>query len=138
MNITSVKLAQIIQATAEQMAETQEAIAREMEIEDTTAQAARDAKDAYQLELTQALLPEYAKDGRINGKNAEIRQMQQTVVAAELVKSDPAIKFAWEELCRCEEAHNTAKARRQALVDRFSVLRNTARMYAGLGYAIGG
>ena len=96
-----------------------------------------EAESAVQLYRDRLVLREMGKDGCINGKNAETRQLQITDFLARCEVEDKALVELRRKQVEAEVAMDEVTIRHDNLVDRLSVARNRARMIAGLGQALG-
>lgn len=97
------------------------------------------AKENYELALAQVVIgeKEKGKDGAMNGRNAEDRKLQLTVFTDKVRRDDPHVKAAWEVFQALSLDADDASAQLKEQVNTFSSLRSLARMYAGLGHAMG-
>ena len=96
-----------------------------------------EAESAVELYRARLVLREMGKDGCINGKNAETRQLQITDFLARCEVEDKALVELRQKLVEAEVAMNEATIQHDNFLDRLTVARNKARMIAGLGQAMG-
>jgi phage shock protein A len=100
--------------------------------------ALAEAKQNLDFAIACALLAEMGEGGRINGKNAEIRALQQKTILAELQDHDGDVAMAAHHVQDLEAEADQYSIEYEQAKNMLSVLRNRARMIAGLANALTG
>lgn len=90
------------------------------------------AKENLGFTIASALLAEMAEEGRINGKNADIRALQVRAFLAELLTKNGEVSTAQIIVDRLEAEADQYSIEYEAAKNVLSALRNRARMIAGL------
>jgi len=84
------------------------------------------------------ILGEIHSDGRINGKNAETRQRQTTLLLAEFHVQDAAAKSLVNDIKLAHQTLNDCNTTIETIKVQFYRHQVVARMIAGLATALGG
>ena len=97
-----------------------------------------EAESAVELYRARLILREMGEGGCINGRNADVRELQVTDLVARHEVEDKALVELRQKLVEAEVAMNEATIQHDNFLDRLTVARNRAHMIAGLGEALGG
>ena len=95
-----------------------------------------EAKDHLKTHEELALLAEFGEGGHINGRNEQLRQLQTTELLHRWHSQDQDISAAYLRVKDAEAAVDTASIAYEQAQATLSVLRNRARMIAGLANAL--
>ena len=95
-----------------------------------------EAKDHLKTHEELALLAEFGEGGHINGRNEQLRQLQTTELLHRWHSQDQDISAAYLRVKDAEAAVDTANIAYEQAQATMSVLRNRARMIAGLANAL--
>lgn len=101
--------------------------------ENEAAKSLKDARRVYE-EVEAHLL---AGNEEANGKNAEERKVNTTMLIARERKQGKALYIAWTNLLKAENALADAQTNKEIAIDHLSAVRNVGHMIAGLGHAFG-
>jgi len=97
-----------------------------------------EAKDCLKVHEETALLAEFGEAGQINGRNEQIRQLQIGGLLHHWHATDPDISAAYLRVHDSEVTVDQASIAYDHAQATMSVLRNRARMIAGLANALAG
>jgi len=97
-----------------------------------------EAKDLLKTREEIALLAEFGETGQINGRNEQIRQLQIAGLLHHWHATDPDTSAAYLRVHDAEITVDQASIAYEQAQATLSVLRNRARMIAGLAVALAG
>lgn len=107
-----------------------------------TSKAAQLNLDKARAELagleSDVVLGETHPEGRINGKNAEARRHQTTLLLAEFHQQDPCAQSLIRDIELAHQSLNSSSIAIQTIKAQFDRYQATARMISGLAIALGG
>ena len=95
-------------------------------------------EEAMKVYCDRLVLGAMEEGGCINGKNAEIRQLQATDFLSRRGVEDAALVELRRKLAEAKVEMDRIIVQHDNSLDRLTVARNRARMIAGLGEALGG
>jgi len=100
--------------------------------------ALAEAKKDAEFHLNMVILSEMGNGtDKLAGKNADIRKLKLEVFVGQLPAEDPQYKQLNDAVTTWELAVDQATIDYETARNRMSAIRNTARMLAGLGHAMG-